>query len=239
MPIMTMLVSRRSTCEVGPFAERVARHHDLADDLVRRQVAHQLLRAGVAEAAGQRAADLARDAERAAVGLGDVDGLDLLRIGKPEQPFARPVDRQVRFARHRPGNAEAPVEVRPERLRQVGHGVESGDAAVVDPLEYLPRTVGRDAERCQRGGHVGPIHADQVRARIRRRGSGLQGAAGHEIAKLWDGLAHQTDDIGREPAAANAFPVSRRMRTGPGKTSYLTLQALPIVSKALEKPVSE
>ena len=33
----------------------------------RRQVAHQPLRAGVAERAGQRAADLARDAERAAV----------------------------------------------------------------------------------------------------------------------------------------------------------------------------
>ena len=42
------------------------------------QVAHQPLRAGVAEGAVQRAADLAGDAERARAGdVGDEDGLDL------------------------------------------------------------------------------------------------------------------------------------------------------------------
>ena len=60
-------------------AEPVARHHDLPDDLAGRQVAHQPLRAGVAERAVERAADLARQAERAAVGLRDVDALDLVR----------------------------------------------------------------------------------------------------------------------------------------------------------------
>ena len=34
-----------------PFAQIIARQHDLADNLCRRQIAHQLLRAGVAKAA--------------------------------------------------------------------------------------------------------------------------------------------------------------------------------------------
>src|SRR3546814_6977225 len=53
-----------------PFAEVIARHHDLADDLGRCEVAHQALGAGVAELAGEGAADLAGDAERAAILLG-------------------------------------------------------------------------------------------------------------------------------------------------------------------------
>ena len=42
--------SRLSACGVGEIAEPVARHQELADDLLGRQVAHELLRAGVAEA---------------------------------------------------------------------------------------------------------------------------------------------------------------------------------------------
>src|SRR3712207_6848392 len=41
--------------------------------------------------AGQRAADLGRDAERAAVVIGDVDRLDLLPVAHAEEPLARPV----------------------------------------------------------------------------------------------------------------------------------------------------
>ena len=82
-------------------AEPVARDHDLADDLARGQVAHQPLRAGVAERAVQRAADLARQAQRAAVGLRDIDALDLVRTfagvlaRQPQQPFARAVGRNL------------------------------------------------------------------------------------------------------------------------------------------------
>ena len=96
MPIMTMLVTKRSPPVGRPgavralhaeaVAEPVARHHHLADDLAGREVAHQPLRAGVAERAGQRAADLARDAQRAAIGFRDVDALDLVRplaVGSP------------------------------------------------------------------------------------------------------------------------------------------------------------
>jgi hypothetical protein len=99
MPISTMLVEPRSS-RLGfaghrPFAQIVAREHDLADDLGRGQVAHQLLGAGVAERTGQRAAHLAGDAERAAPVLGDVDGLHLVPAGDAEQILARAVGRDL------------------------------------------------------------------------------------------------------------------------------------------------
>ena len=47
----------------APVAEVVAGDHDLADDLGGGQVAHQPLGAGVAEGAGQRAADLAMETQ--------------------------------------------------------------------------------------------------------------------------------------------------------------------------------
>ena len=84
-----------------PFAERVARQHHLADDLGGVEIAHQALRAGVAEVAGERAADLRRDAERAAILFGDVDAFDLLPVGEAQQPFARAVRRGLRARRHR------------------------------------------------------------------------------------------------------------------------------------------
>ena len=111
MPISTTLVILRSPSGMsppspGPAARRpvanaVARQQDLADDLLWLEVAHQLLRAGVTERAGERAADLARDAQRAAIGLGDVDRFDLRgarlasALGQPQQPLARPVGRHL------------------------------------------------------------------------------------------------------------------------------------------------
>ena len=74
-----------------PLAVGVARHQDLADDLAGGQIAHQALRAGVAERAGQRAADLRGEAERAAILLGDEHGLRLVAVGEAQQPLARAV----------------------------------------------------------------------------------------------------------------------------------------------------
>ena len=56
------------------------------DDLLRRQIAHQLLRAGVAEGAIERAADLARDAERAAIALGNIDAFDFGALVQRDRP---------------------------------------------------------------------------------------------------------------------------------------------------------
>ena len=78
-----------------PLLERVARDQHLRHDLGRRQIAHQRHGAGVAEAAGQRAADLGRDAQGAPVVLRDEDGLDLLAVGEAQQPLAGAVARAL------------------------------------------------------------------------------------------------------------------------------------------------
>ena len=88
MPIMTILVTQRSPVGTTPSVGRVppgqspsrsrATMH-LADDFAGGEIAHQALGAGVAEGAVERAADLARHAQRAALGVGDVDAFDLVR----------------------------------------------------------------------------------------------------------------------------------------------------------------
>ena len=137
MPIMTMLVTKRPP-SVGtiapsgaraarPVAEPVARDHHLPDDLAGREVAHEALRAGVAERAGERAADLARHAQRAAVGLRDIDALDFVRplagvlAGKPQQPLARAVGRDLLGHDLGPLQREVRVERGAQILRHAGH----------------------------------------------------------------------------------------------------------------------
>ena len=80
-----------------PVVEVVARQHNLADDLAWCQIAHQALRAGMTEGTIERAADLAGNAQRATVGLRNVDAFDFMRPGvglarQPQQPFSRAVD---------------------------------------------------------------------------------------------------------------------------------------------------
>ena len=78
-----------------PLAVGVARQQDLADDLAGAEVAHQALGAGVAEAAGQGAADLRGQAERAAVLFGDEHALRLVAVGEAQQPLAGAVVRML------------------------------------------------------------------------------------------------------------------------------------------------
>ena len=85
----------------GPVADPVPRDDELRHDLGGGQVAHEALRAGVAERAGEGAADLARDAQRAAIDLRNVDALDLgalverTRRGHADEPLARAVLRDL------------------------------------------------------------------------------------------------------------------------------------------------
>ena len=153
MPISTTLVILRSVSGIrrpsagggraGPVADAVARQQDLADDLLRLEVAHQPLRAGVAERAGERAADLARDAQRAAVVLGDVDRLDLGRaglmaaLGEAQQPFARAVGGDLLGGDLRPGKRVGSCERGAQLLGDVRHLVERRGAARIDPAPEL------------------------------------------------------------------------------------------------------
>src|SRR5262245_6440404 len=126
-----------------PVAETVARDHDLADDLAGGEIAHQALRAGMAERAGERATDLARDAERAAVGLGDVDAFDLVRplagmfARQPDEPLARAVDRGLLGHDLGAREREPRVQRRAQLLRYAGHRGEVLRPAQVEPVPDL------------------------------------------------------------------------------------------------------
>ena len=195
-------------------AKPVARDHHLADDLTGGEVAHQPLRAGVAERAGQRAADLAGEAERAAVGLGDVDALDLVRTlaafaGQAKEPLAGAVGRHL--LRHHLGTRQREVlrQHGAQLLRHAGHGVEVARAAHIDPVPellhaHLALLLG-DAGLPQRVGQFGARQPDQRRHRrrdveLKRRlldeGVGLRGGA-HGALDRPPGGATQTACLAR------------------------------------------
>jgi hypothetical protein len=94
-------------------------------------------RPGVAEAAVEGAADLARHAQGAAVGVGDEDHFEIVAVMGAQQPLARAVGGDLRFDHLRPRNGEALREPRPLRLGDVGHRVEVGRPAIVDPVPDL------------------------------------------------------------------------------------------------------
>ncbi len=106
-----------------PFAKVITADEDLADNLTRCQVAHQLLRARMAERAGQGAANLGRDAERAAIFFGDVDRLNLMPAINPQKVFARAVDRDLPRDDLWPGDAEVFGQKGAEVLGKVRHQI--------------------------------------------------------------------------------------------------------------------
>ena len=148
----------------GPLAERVARDHDLPDDFRRRQIAYQALRAGVAEGAGQRTADLRRDAQRAAVALRDVDGLDLLAVIEAQQPFPGPVGRGEGLADLGTPQLVDRGKLLAEAFRQARHRREIGGAAVVDPVPQLARAERLGAETVHFRRQLGAAQPDEVAA---------------------------------------------------------------------------
>src|SRR5215204_677878 len=144
MPMKTTFETKRSpSAGSRPFSRAPSGGDRLRRDLLRRQVADEPLRAGVAERAGQRAADLARDAERAAVALGDVDALDLgasvarARRRHADQPLAGAVLRDLL------GDDLGTIERvgvgkrSPQALADVRHVLEAAGAAKVDPVPEL------------------------------------------------------------------------------------------------------
>ena len=149
MPMKTMLETARTPRRrhepvrgrIPPFAQVVARDLHLGDDLGGGQVAHQGLGAGMAEGAVERAAHLAGDAERAAIGFGDIDGLDLdalawrpVRISHLRVPSAETCS----LAISRPLQRAALGELVEQRTRDVAHRCEFADAAMIDPMPELP-----------------------------------------------------------------------------------------------------
>ncbi len=131
--------ARRLALRARPFGVAVARGHELAHDLGRAQVAHQRLRAGVAEAAGEGAADLAADADgaRGPAAVGDVDGLGLLAVAEAEQELAGLVRAGLHVGGLRAADDETLGQLGLQRAGDAGHGGEVGGALVVDPVPEL------------------------------------------------------------------------------------------------------
>jgi hypothetical protein len=140
----------------GPFAEAVARDHDLRDDLRSVQIAHQPLRAGVAERAIQRAADLRGNAERAAVAFGNVNRFDVVRLfsgrvgGKANEPLARAVGRYLFDHDFGAIEREHFAKLGAQSFRDIRHRVEVACAAEVNPVPEL-----RDAHLALAFRHAG------------------------------------------------------------------------------------
>src|SRR5262249_34995227 len=115
------------SCAAGPIAEPVACSHHLADDLSRGQIPDPALGAGVAESTIERAADLAGDAQGSTFGIWDVDAFDLMRAfalhfaGKPQQPFARAVDRNLLGNDFWAGQGKTLSQQRTQAFRHAGH----------------------------------------------------------------------------------------------------------------------
>jgi hypothetical protein len=123
-------------------ADPLPQRQDLADDLVRLQVALETHERGLAEHAVERAPDLRRDAERDAPIGRHEHGLDRASFGKREEVLAGSVDPAIL-----PGNdgqrpeIEVPGELGAEPRREVRHLLEGLGALVVEPVRDLPEAV--------------------------------------------------------------------------------------------------
>ena len=149
-----------------PLAVGVASRKELRDDFAGVQVSHHALGAGVAEGAGERAAYLGGDAERAAVLLRDVDGLHLPAVSEAQQPLAGAVRRAL-FRRHlgaRQGVALSQHGAK--RAADRRHRAEFYGAAVVNPVPELlgphAKAVIRHADILQTLGKLVPREPDQA-----------------------------------------------------------------------------
>ncbi len=132
---------------VRDVAEVAGRDPHLADDLGGGQVAVEALGGGGAEAAVERAAHLRGHAQRAAALVGDVDRLDGVPRIHAEQPLVGAVGGGLVEHHRRRLDRGALLEPRAQRLAEVGHLLEGGGVAMVDPLHHLVRAEPLLAER--------------------------------------------------------------------------------------------
>ncbi len=152
--------------EVGQVGQRLAHAHEddvvdplaalffdgekLVDDFGRVEVAGEAVEAARAEFAAVSAADLGGDAGGAAVGgfavkrgrRGDEDGLDQVAVGEAEEELASGVLRAEDADDFRPDEGEILRQRGAGGGGEVGHGVEAGDALLVEPVGDLFRAVG-------------------------------------------------------------------------------------------------
>ncbi len=243
---------------IGEIAEAVARDQQLREDFLGGQIAHQLLRAGVAEGAGQRAADLAGDA-RACRGL----------PRECRRSRSRPAGRRraaesgsaicgcrlpTSARRRSSGRAmvNCCVELGAQVLGDVGHLRKVGDAAHIEPVPELGCThAGLPWRNAGLGKRVRERIARQSDQGLLRRGDGTQRIARLRFAQIDDmrhggtkNSAGQRRRKNKQPGAAcvrhtiqialarrNFTRQFLRMRSMPVRSAYL--QAVMSLSEAV------
>ena len=132
---------------------------DLVEDLARRQVAAELHRPGRAERAGQRAARLRGDADRAAaVAVAHEHGLDRPAVGGAEQRLDRPVGACASLASSSVENGTRSASSARSAAGQVGHRVVAGRAGR-GPAPHLAGAERGLAELGQRRVEEREVHA--------------------------------------------------------------------------------
>ncbi|MNQ57557.1 hypothetical protein D3C85_717190 [compost metagenome] len=112
----------------------------LADDFGGGEVAVEALLAGGAETAIQGTACLGRNAQGAALALGNVNGLDAAAGRHAHHPLAGAVAGDVLADHFRTTDLSNSLELFAQGLADVRHGVEIIDAKVVNPFHYLTGT---------------------------------------------------------------------------------------------------
>src|SRR5437762_14211040 len=94
-----------------------------------------------------------------------MNGLDLLAVGKAQEPFAGSVDRGERARYRRPLQYVARRQLVAERFRQRGHRREIGGAAAINPVPELSRAKRFGAEFGHFGGERLAAQPEKVAAR--------------------------------------------------------------------------
>ena len=107
------------------------------DDLGDAEVTVETLLGGGAERAVQRATDLRGNAQRATIRFGDEHRFDAVAAIQPDQPLVGAVAGSLVERDRRWADLGSLGQPFPQRLAQVGHGGEIGDAFVVNPLHDL------------------------------------------------------------------------------------------------------
>ncbi len=118
-------------------AELAQQDADLAGDLAHGEVADDAHAASEAEGALHRAADLGGDAEGLRRGVGDEDRFDEMAVGELEEELGRAVDGTFLLGDGRRAYHHVAREPRAQLTPEVGHRLEVGHAAAINPPEDL------------------------------------------------------------------------------------------------------
>ena len=145
----------------------------LGNDFTTGQVAAKALVSRGAKAAAHRAPGLRRNAQRAAIVLGDEHRLDRIAIAHIKQPLDRAVARFLLGEDFQAFNAGLGGELFAQRLGQIGHLGKVGRPALVNPAKQL-----RGAKRFF--PQLLAIRNQAWEIKIQKIGQGSRGSSGHD-----------------------------------------------------------